>query len=185
MALIHIASQTASGSPATISFTSGIDATYNEYQFHFVNIHPATDGDFQFQVNATGGADFNDSFITSTHFRTYHREIGETTHGPAYNTGLDLAQQASYQPLSNGVENEGDNGCSGILTLYDPSSTTYVKHFTSTIQSMHAGDYSQNSFAAGYINTDDPTDQPAITAINFKFSSGSIDAGIIHMYGVG
>ena len=179
MGLTYIASVTASAS-ATVSFTTGIDATYNEYQFHFVNMHPATDGNFQFQVNAsddTGGG-FDTSLITSSHFRTWHRETGEETF-LGYFTGGDLAQQALYQIMSNGVENENDNGCSGILTLYDPSSTTYVKHFTSTIETMHGGNYTQNSFAAGYINQ-----TLAIPEISFKFSSGNIDAGTKHMYGV-
>jgi hypothetical protein len=160
--------------------TSGIDGTYDSYEFHFVNMHPQTMSNFQFQVNnATDGADFNDSLITSTHFRTYHRESGETTHGPAYNTGLDQAQVAGYQPLSNSVDNGDDSGCSGILTLYAPSSPTYVKHFTATIQAVHYTDYSQNSFTAGYINDTNPIDE-----IRFMFSSGNIDAGTIKMFGV-
>ena len=40
--LIFISKQTASSS-ATISFTSGIDSTYKEYIFYFVNIHPQTE----------------------------------------------------------------------------------------------------------------------------------------------
>ena len=173
-----IATATASSS-ATLAFTSGIDSTYDAYEFRFTNMHPQTMSSFQFQVNATDGADFNDSLITSTHFRTYHRESGDETHGPAYNTGLDLAQQALYQPLSNSVDNGDDSGCSGILTLYAPASTTYVKHFTAMIQTIHYVDYSQNSFTAGYIN-----DTTAIDEISFMFSSGNIDAGVIKMYGI-
>ena len=138
--------------------TSGIDGTYDSYEFHFVNMHPQTMSNFQFQVNnATDGADFNDSLIT----------------------GLDQAQVAGYQPLSNSVDNGDDSGCSGILTLYAPSSPTYVKHFTATIQAIHYVDYSQNSFTAGYIN-----DTTAIDEISFMFSSGNIDAGEIKMYGI-
>jgi len=178
MGLVFIASATASSS-ATLEFTSGIDSTYNEYQFQFVNMHPQTSSDFQFQVNATDGADYNDSLITSTHFRTYHRESGDETF-LGYSDGHDQAQVAGYQIMSNGVTNNADNGCSGVLTLYDPSSTTYVKHFTSSFQNTNGGDYSQQSFTAGYIN-----DTTAIDEISFKMSSGNIDAGTIYMYGVG
>ena len=182
---ILLGTQTASSS-ATLSFSrinshrsDVLRSSFDVLEFRFTNMHPQTTSSFQFQVNASDGAGFNDSLITSTHFRTYHRESGDETHGPAYNTGLDLAQQALYQPLSNHVDNANDNGCSGILTLYAPASTTYVKHFTAMIQTIHYTDYSQNSFTAGYIN-----DTTAIDEISFMFSSGNIDAGVIKMYGI-
>jgi hypothetical protein len=178
MGLMFIASATASSS-ATLEFTSGIDSTYNEYQFQFVNMHPQTSSDFKFQVNATDGADFNDSLITSTHFRTWQREDG-SEYFFGYSDGHDQAQVAGYQIMINGVDNAADNGCSGVLTLYAPSSTTYVKHFTSRAHSVNGGDYSQDSFSAGYIN-----DTTAIDEISFKFNSGNIDTGTIYMYGVG
>jgi hypothetical protein len=182
---ILLGTQTASSS-ATLSF-SGINShrsdvlrsSFDVLEFRFTNMNPQTMSSFQFQVNASDGTGFNDSLITSTHFRTYHRESGDTTHGPAYNTGLDQAQVAGYQPLSNSVDNGADSGCSGILTLYAPSSVTYVKHFTAMIQTIHYTDYSQNSFTAGYIN-----DTTAIDEISFMFSSGNIDAGVIKMYGI-
>ena len=179
MGLVYIASATASAS-ATLEFTSGIDNTYNEYQFHFANMHPATDNvNFSFQVNATDGADYNDSAITSTFFAAYHRENGDGGYVP-YEADFDQAQGTAYQVLANYVGNDNDQLCSGVLTLYDPSSTTYVKHFVSRLNGVTAGDYSRDNYAAGYIN-----DTTAIDNISFKFSSGNIDAGTIHMYGVG
>ena len=179
MALTYLSTQTASSS-SSLSFTSGIDSTYNEYQFHFVNMHPATnDVRFQFQVNATDGADFNDSLITSTYFHAYHNEADSGT-GVVYRTANDLAQQALYQHLAVDVGSDNDQSVSGVLTLYAPSSTTYVKHFVSRVNIYHEADYSVDTFAAGYIN-----DTTAIDEISFKFDSGNIDAGTIHMYGVG
>ena len=181
MGLTYIASVTASSS-ATVEFTTGIDSTYNEYQFHFVNIHPATDAvEFQFQVNAsddTGGG-FDTSVITSTYFNTYHYENDSST-ALSYETGHDEAQAANHQDISRGVGNGNDESVSGVLTLYDPSSTTYVKHFSSTTNCYFYDVVSLQSFAAGYINQ-----TLAIPEISFKFSSGNIDAGTIHMYGVG
>ena len=180
MALIHIASVTASSS-ATLSFTSGIDSTYNEYQFHFVNMHPATDQVFfQFQVNAsddTGGG-FDTSVITSTAFLAYHFE-GDAS-GLSYSGTQDLAQSASHQRLTQEVGNNDDQSASGILTLYAPASTTYTKNFTSVANAHMYHDYTSNFFSAGYINQ-----TLAIPEISFKMSSGNIDAGTIHMYGVG
>ena len=182
MGLIHIASVTASSS-ATVAFTSGIDSTYNEYQFHMVNMHPAseysTQNVFQFQVNATDGADYNDSPITSTTFTAYHNE-GNTGTSLAYDTETDQAEGTAYQTIARYTGNNNDQSCSGILTLYAPSSTTYVKHFTAMVSNITFDDYARSNFTAGYIN-----DTTAIDNISFKFDGGNIDAGTIHMYGVG
>ena len=178
MGLVYISSVTASAS-ATVSFTTGIDATYNEYQFHFVNMHPATNNTiFQFQVNASGQTGFNE-VMTTTFFRAYHGEGGG---GGAltYVTGVDQAQGTAYQPIGYYTGNGNDESESGVLTLYAPSSTTYVKHFVSRLQIYNDSDYSQDCHTAGYINT-----TAAIDEISFNFQSGNIDAGTIHMYGVG
>jgi hypothetical protein len=178
MGLTYIASVTASAS-ATLSFTSGIDSTYNEYQFQFVNMHPATDDvQFQFQVNAAGQSGFNET-MTTTLFRAYNRE-GVPDYGLDYVHWADQAQGTGYQPLTNKGGADADQSASGILTLYDPSSTTYVKHFTATTQFSYEAEYSMVFNAAGYINV-----TTAIDEISFKMSSGNIDAGTIHMYGVG
>ena len=178
MGLTYIASVTASAS-ATVSFTTGIDATYNEYQFHMVNMHPASDSvDFLFQVNAAGASGFNET-ITSTNFRAVHDEADSTTWFN-YDTGDDQAQGTAYQSIANYQGYDNDQGVSGVLTLYAPSSTTYVKHFTSRVNAIASNDYINDSFAAGYINV-----TAAIDEISFKFSSGNIDLGTIHMYGVG
>jgi hypothetical protein len=181
MGLTYIASVTASAS-ASLAFTTGIDATYNEYQFHFVNIHPATDAvEFQFQVNAsddTGGG-FDTSLITSTYLNVYHYE-NDSSSALNYETGHDEAQAANYQDVSRGVGNGNDESVSGVLTLYAPSSTTYVKHFSSTTNCYFSDNVSLQSLAAGYINQ-----TLAIPEISFQFHSGNIDSGSIHMYGVG
>jgi hypothetical protein len=182
MGLTYIASGTASGSPATISFTSGIDATYNEYQFHFVNIHPADDNvQLGFQVNASNdtGGGFDTSLITSTAFHGYHNEADDSAN-IFYQPDFDLQQQALYQTIGLALGNADKESVSGVLTLYAPSSTTYVKHFTSVANAHMYHDYTSNFFSAGYINT-----ALAIPEIRFKMSSGNIQAGTIHMYGVG
>lgn len=170
-----IATATASAS-ATLSFTSGIDSTYDVYEFRFENMHPASDGvQFQFQVNADGQTGFNE-VMTTTLFRAIHNEA-DTVTGLAY-YDLDQAQGTAYQAISLSG-GDTDESTSGVLTLYAPSSTTYVKHFTSRANSYWSTNYSMEFYAAGYINT-----TSAIDEISFKFSSGNIDAGTIKMYGV-
>ena len=161
---------------ATAAFD--IPAGLASVEFHFINVHPATDNaHFVFQVDAVGGSGFNET-MTTTWWWTGHEESDGSTFYQ-YGDGYDQAQGTAYQNLAVDVGNGGDESVSGILTLYDPSSPTYVKHFASRIAHYHSADYSIEQFAAGYINT-----TTAIDAISFKFDSGNIDAGIIRMYGV-
>ncbi len=177
-ALNLISTQTASSSSSTISFTSGIDSTYKEYIFKFINIHPATDNqDFQFQGNASGGSGFNET-MTTTHFLAQHDEADSYT-SLEYSGSRDLAQSTSFATLSGGVGNDNDQNLGGYLHLFNPSSTTFVKHFISNVQISQASDYSVNSYSAGYFNT-----TSAIDEIQFKMASGNIDAGDICLYGI-
>ncbi len=177
MGLFLLSSVTASAD-ATVEFT-GIDATYNEYQFHFVNMHPGTDNvNFQFQVNASGETGFNET-MTTTLFLANHNEA-DTAANLQYFTYQDQAQGTAYQTIGLFTGADNDQNTSGVLTLYAPSSTTYVKHFVSSSNSTHQSDWSHVAHVGGYINT-----TAAIDEISFRFESGNIDAGSIHMYGVG
>ena len=177
--LSHIATQTASSS-ASLSFTSGIDSTYKEYIFYFVNIHPANNGaNFQFQGDTGTNTNYNQT-ITSTMFMANHNEGGSTTQFQ-YESGYDLAQGTGFQPLQSGglIGNGNDECLSGFLHLFNPSSSTFVKHFTATTNQYSSYDYSINSFIGGYFNT-----TTAITRLQFKMASGNIDAGDICLYGI-
>ena len=180
--LVKIASTTASSS-SSVSFTSGIDSTYKEYIFFFNNIHPATDNvAFEFNLSSDGGSNYNITKTTSF-FKAYHNEADSGNH-LGYASGADLAQSTSYQHLissdaNEGIGNDNDQNGVGYLHLFDPSNTTFVKHFISTVQFNQHNDYSINNYIAGYANT-----TSAINAIDFKMSSGNIDSGTITMYGV-
>jgi hypothetical protein len=175
---ILIQSQTASSS-ASISFTSGLDSTYDKYMFVFVNMHPATNSvDFGFQVNAAGQSGFNET-ITSTAFAAMHAEADNDA-TLTYQGGKGQQQGTALQTLNYNTGNQNDASVSGELHLFNPASTTYVKHFYSTNNEMLEASYSVNYFVAGYINT-----TSAIDEIEFKFASGNIDAGKIKMYGIG
>ena len=174
--LTHIATQTASSS-ASIDFTSGIDSTYKEYIFYFVNIHPNSSDDyFKFQGDTGTNTNYNQT-ITSTFFRTTHNEP-DTFTDLAYRTGQDQAQGTSFQDLADGVDNDADGSLSGTLHLFNPSSTIFAKHFISTQQFM-ASDGSRQTFISGYFNTTN-----AITRLRFKFNSGNIDSGQILLFGL-
>ena len=172
-----LSTSTASSS-ATIDITSGIDSTYKEYQFHFTDMHPATDSVMlQFQVDTGTNTSYNQT-ITSTNFNAVHNQDGSET-ALAYRTARDLAQSTSFQAITEGADNENDSCATGILHLFDPSSTTFVKHFISTTQSVINTVDTRETFCAGYVNT-----TTALTRIRFKFNSGNIDSGTIKMYGI-
>lgn len=175
--LTLISSATASAS-ASISFTSGIDSTYHTYVFKFVNMHPATnDVAFRFQGSTDGGSNYGVT-ITSTAFAAQHSE-NDVEAAISYLTASDLAQSTNFQPMG-ASGNDNDQNTVGILHLFNPSSTTYVKHWLATTNFTDHGDASYNRFYAGYFNT-----TSAINAVQFQFSSGNIDDGTIYMYGIG
>jgi hypothetical protein len=173
--LTLLSTQTASNS-ASISFTSGLDSTYDAYEFKFINIAPRTDSsEFQFNFSTDGGSNYNVTKTTSM-FIAYHTENDAETILTARNEGL--AQSTAFQIMSIDSGNDADQNLGGFLELYNPSSTTYVKHFVSRVNYNHQADYSIDSFTSGYGNT-----TSAINAIQFKFDSGNMD-GIIKLYGV-
>jgi len=176
--LILLSTQTASAS-ASISFTTGIDSTYKEYMFIFNNIHPSTDAVYlNFNLSTDGGSNYNVT-KTTTIFRAQHTE-NDAGYVLDYLTANDLAQSTSYQNISFQFGFDNDQSCSGYLHLFNPSSTTYVKHFISNCNYCHTdSEASGNTYMAGYGNTTN-----AINAIDFKMSSGNIDAGTIQMFGV-
>ena len=176
-ALQLISTQTASNS-ANLSFTSGIDSTYKEYIFKFHNIHPVTDGaDFTMNFSVDGGSNFNVT-KTSSIFQSYQGEGGENQ-TLNYDDSRDLAQSTAYQVIMQDPGNANEESGSGFLHLFDPSSTTFVKHFISDIHEHQGSDYAVRKFLAGYANT-----TSAIDAVDFKFASGNIDSGVIKLYGV-
>ena len=175
--LTLLTTATASSS-ATLDFTSSINSTYNSYMFKFFDIHPATDGEF-FQVNFRDGSSAYDATKTTTYFRAIHNEAGNDAE-LGYRTAQDLAQSTNPQYITWRVGTDNDQSCSGTLTIFNPSDTTFVKHFISTSNAYSDDNYSYNIFVAGYCNV-----TAAIDGVQFSFSSGNIDAGVIKMYGVG
>jgi hypothetical protein len=177
--LVLLSTQTASAS-ATISFTTGLDSTYDAYEIKVINARPATDDTFlQFNLSTDSGANYNVT-KTTTLFTAYHNEAG-TDNVFAYNATNDLAQSTAFQSIGNstGLGSGADENQCIVLQLFNPSSTTYVKHFIVTSQYYSADNYSVNSYVGGYANT-----TSAVNAIQFKMASGNIADGVFKLYGV-
>jgi len=177
MAMTLITTNDGSG-VATSDFTSSIDNTYKLYIFKWYDVNPVTDSaNFGVQFNAAGGSGFNETMQT-TAFRVMHAEddgAAEIT----YEASLDQASGTGYQLLNNDPGNGSDESSAGELYLFNPSNTTYVKHFYSKCSYYHNDDNAMILYVSGYIDT-----TSAIDEVSFKHASGNMDA-VIKMYGVG
>ena len=180
MAMTLLTTNTITSSVASSTFTSGIDGTYKLYLFKFFDCHPATNNvQWGFQGNVAGQSGYNE-VITSSGFNAEHDQ-SDTTATLGYKTALDQAQGTGLQYLTREVGNQGDEEqAAGTLFLFNPSGTTYVKHFYCEAQSYYYAGYTMHNFIGGYFNV-----TGAIDEIEFKFASGNIDWGNITMYGVG
>jgi len=172
-------------SDANLSFVDGtsdvvLDDTYPIYLFKFINMHPASNGAFQVNFSIDSGSNYNVT-KTSAGFQAYHREDGSAT-ALSYADSLDVAQDTGVQMIAGGsVVNDNDSGVSGYLQLFNPSSTTFVKHYITVANSFDTSSppYTQNQFSSGYCNT-----TSAVDGVRFNFSSGNTDAGTIKLYGL-
>jgi len=180
--MVLIKTLTASSS-ATLSFVDGtsdvvLDDTYPIYVFKFINIHPEEDA-VSLSVGFRDGSTAYDATKTSSCFNAYHDEA-DTGTALQYLTGSDLAQATGFQPIT--VQNDSfdnDHGAVGELKLFSPSSTTFVKHFISRTTSTNRNNYAVDCYVSGYCNV-----TAAIDAVQFKMTSGDIDAGKIKLYGI-
>ena len=177
-AMTLLETQTASSS-STISFTSNIDSTYDEYVFKFIEIHGSADAQFQLNFSVDGGSNYNVT-KTTTKFSAYHNEADDGA-GIGYDSNDDMAQGTGFVSITaNGnQDSENDECMNGTMHLYNPSSTTFVKHFITRTSSNIDSDYLSDAFNGGYGNT-----TSAINAVQFKFASGNIDSGVIKLYGI-
>ncbi len=181
-AMTLIKEQTASSS-STIDFVHGtsdvvLDSTYPIYLFKWISCHPETNN-VKFQAGFRDGSTNYDATITSSAFNATANEAGNDA-GLNYQAGRDQAQGTSYQDLTAFNGNQNDSATSGELWLFNPSSTTFVKHFISRSQQMNVeAPYSTDDYRGGYCNV-----TATIDAVQFKMSSGDIDAGTIKLYGI-
>ena len=176
MAMKLLSTNTAS-SDTTLDITSGIDSTYKLYMFKYYDVNPETDGaNFSFQANAAGASGFDEE-MTSTYYYMHHNEADDTATWNV-NSSNDLALGTGYQIIAESIGNGGDESAAGTLYLFNPSNTTYQKHWWSRSDAYRSNDYAINVWADAYFNV-----TAAIDEVSFKMSSGDWD-GIVKMYGV-
>jgi 3-oxoacyl-[acyl-carrier-protein] synthase III len=179
--MVFIKKLTASSS-STLSFVDGassvvLDSTYKEYVFTFKDIHPSANASFNFNMSADGGSNYNVA-KTTTMFNAFHNEADDNNN-LGYRTGQDEAQSTGIAQITDEINTDNDVCMAGTFHLFNPASTTFVKHYMATTQHYHNNAFSMNAFSAGYGNT-----TSAVDAIQFSMSSGNIDAGDICLYGI-
>jgi hypothetical protein len=142
-----------------------------------VNINPNNDNDeLRFNFSTDNGSNYNVT-KTTTFFRVLHNENdGNASLG--YQSSFHLAQSTGFAFLSEQIGLDSDQSSSGTLTLFNPSSTTYVKHFISDFNCSTDADVSMRNLGAGYGNT-----TSAINAVRFQMDLGNFD-GTIYLYGI-
>ena len=181
--LIHIKTLTASSS-STLSFVDGsndvvLDSTYPIYLFKFFDIHPSSNQNFSFNGSSDSGSNYNVTKTTTVFIAGHTESDSDAT--LTYQSGDDLAQSTAFQDLTAYGEQDDDNDhcLVGTLHLFNPSSTTFVKHFISHMQGVINPSYSVETYVSGYFDT-----TSVIDAVQFKMVSGNIDAGTIKLYGL-
>ena len=182
-AMVHIKTLTSDGSDDNLTFVNGasdvvLDNTYKTYIFRWTSIHPETN-DIDFSVNFRDGGSAYDASKTTSYFRANQGENASPA-ALQYETAVDLINSTAVQNLSKGgVGSDNDHSCSGVLHLFNPSSTTFVKHFIARSHFSGHDDQSSDDYIAGYCNT-----TSAIDGVQFKFASDEIQAGSISMWGI-
>jgi hypothetical protein len=179
--LVLLKTLTASSS-STLSFVHGssdvvLDNTYRTYLFKLINIHPSAQAFFGFNFSTDAGSNYN-ATKTSTNFRAYHDEANTTT-DLDYKDGDDIAQGTGQVLTAGNLGTGNDESLSGELWLFNPSSSTYVKHFIWRSSCVQSAPAAFDCFVGGYVNTTSDVD-----AVQFAMASGDIDAGTIKLYGI-
>jgi len=176
--LVLISTFTSDGSDSNATFTSGIDSTYKEYLFVFNDIHVQNAGTIlAFHPSTDGGGSYGVA-TTNTFVESQHNEAN-TIASLTYDGDKDQAQNTGLIYFGPAGDNDNDASMSGILRLYNPSSTTFVKHYISAIQGMENDNISTLVLGAGYINT-----TSAVNTMRFQLTSGEIQGGTIDLFGV-
>ena len=171
-------------SSGTLSFVHGassvvLDSTYDSYVFKFINIHCEEDViDFVYNLSIDSGSNYNVT-KTSTAFKSWHWEDDSET-SLTYDTSRDLAQSTAFQVIGQALGTDNDLGTCGTLHLFNPSSTTFVKHWISNLSIGHSNNGAYHFFSSGYANT-----TSAVNAVQFKMASSNLGSGVIKLYGIG
>jgi hypothetical protein len=163
--------KSASGS-SELAF-SGMDGSYNKYEFEFIDILPAADAEFRAEISTDNGSTYITSGYIGAIISTTNTDA--TASATAATTYLEISNSA----VSWKVESTSTKGVIGLLTLHSPSNTASHKHIKSNINyDNDAGNYSNVDMFQSYRGA-----TTAINGIRFYFNGQNIASGSIIMRG--
>lgn len=186
--MVYLASSAVSGSTGT-SFT--LPSGYDIFEFHFKHFYsnrqayPYNGLDrLTFGLNFSSGSQPN----TSTILRAWNFVTDTTSAQITYdaNSIADSDNDYNTQQMTyaTGSQSSSSPTASGVITLYEPFSTTFMKHFTARSQGgySYSGTQSSNSvFRDVYYHTTSP-----VTTVSFGITApwAHYMYGDFHMYGI-
>jgi len=182
---IHQAMTDSDDGVSSFDFTTGIDDTYDVYYFEVAGVIPHGTNQFQFQVDTGTNTNYN---ITNTSMvlSWYHGHDGAAGPGGHGGPNENTTNFCTFTPPQKGSGDPGDfqtrGAQGGYLYLFNPSSTTFEKHWLSKMSGTGAAgatQYVEVYESAGYFQTTTP-----LTRVRFKYNTGEIDGGRITMFGL-
>ena len=155
---------------ASVTFASGIDSTYDEYEIHLYDVKPVTDNVTLNMLTSADGSSFASGASTYKAAMVSRESSNTSVSGANENTAIVLA--ASQGNATN------EYGVSGTVSLYQPSVAHYVKVGVRVVGTYLDGSlYMRNGFAERQAAA-------VVTAVRFSFSSGNIASGTFRLYGI-
>ena len=169
-------------SSSNLQFINGssdvvLDGTYTVYLFKFISLHFSDDA-CNFQVAFRDGGSSYDASKTSNYGYAYHEEGGSNS-GITRDDSRANDASTGVQTLGQNIGNGNDESFSGSMYLFNPASTTFQKHYMSSVNYYQSDNKSENVFVGGYCDV-----TAAIDAVQFDPSAGTIDTGTIKLYGI-
>lgn len=172
-ARVLIQSQTVSTAVATVDFTSGIDATYDEYEIRCLGVRIDTDRFVVLRISQDGGSTWKSGTTDYQYsYLGYH----------STNAFVGAGGSTNYIYLSHGqFGGAGTPSGDYRLTFSFPASTTLKKFFTCEVvlTSTVAGFTRMSSGGVYY------TDANAINGVRFLLDgTGNFIGGTFNLYGI-
>ena len=156
------------------------DSTYPIYILKYINVFSSTGQNIAMNFT-TDGSNFN-ATMTTTAFVNEHSENDSDVARTDYSESYDIAQstdQIVFNVNKGGLENASDASASGEIYIFNPSSTTFVKHFISRANSLSEYPGSTDNHVSGYVNT-----TSAVTGMRFHVVSSGTLSGTFLLYGL-
>jgi len=184
-AMTHIKTQTTTGA-SDIQFINGtsdvvFDSTYPIYVLKLINCDTSTYENVYINFTDDTSSHSFDLNIQTTAFVGEHSEDDSSVARLDYSESYDKALGTDaniFNINKGGMDSGADSSASGEIYFFNPSSTTFVKHFILRVNSMSEYPGSTDNNVAGYVNT-----TAAVTGFKIHGVGGNM-TGTYKLYGI-